>query len=128
MTTDGLLICVIPYHVPSFRENQTISKKMLDKCDVYFMPQETLRSGFINIELDEIVRNNGVSCYSPATLSTSPAGGRPSRRLTFDWKIKYDKSRFPTTNSDRILSLQLETASLQFGLLDVNLCYKRDTS
>ena len=78
-------------------------------------------------ELDDILQNNEISCHTPANLSTSLLGGRPSGGLAVIWKTKYNISCFPVFLTERIMGLLLKKASLKYALLNVYLPYEKST-
>ena len=118
---------IISYNVQSFRANKTTVKTLLEKCDIILL-QETLLSSFNVNELDGILQNNEISCHTPANLSTSLLGGRPSGGLSIIWKTKDNISCFPVFLTDRIMGLVLKTTSLKYALLNVYLPYEQSTA
>ena len=80
---------IISYIVQPFRVNKTTVKNLLEKCDI-ILTQESLLSALNKNELDGILQNIEISCYTPANLNTRLLGGRPFGGLAIIWKIKYN--------------------------------------
>ena len=53
---------------------------MLEKYDLLFL-QETLLAQFNANEPDQLTDNNAITCFTLATPSTFPNGGRPADGL-----------------------------------------------
>ena len=112
---------IISYNCQSFRSNIFVVKQLLEKCDVLFL-QETLLTEFNANELEQLIDNNTIACFTPATLSTSPNGERPKGCLAVFWKTSDTINFFPYTFTNRAMGLKVQIQSYSFVLLNVYLC------
>ena len=111
---------IISYNCQSFRSNISIVKQLLEKCDMLFL-QETLLTEFDANELDQLIDNNTIACFTPAIPSTSPNGGRPRGGLAVFWKTTDTINFFPIMFTNRVMGLKFQTLSHSFVLLNVGI-------
>ena len=112
---------IFSFNCQSFRSNISIVKQLLEKCDVLFL-QETLLTQFNANELDQLTDNNTIACFTPATPSTSPNGGRPRGGLAVFWKTSDTINFFPIMFTNRVMGLKVQTMSHPFVLPNTYLC------
>ena len=70
---------IVSYKCRSFRSNDSIVKQLLENYGVLFFRKLCLPT-------DDMTGNNTNTCFTPATPSTSPNGGRPAGGLAVFWK------------------------------------------
>ena len=95
---------IISYRVQSFCANKSTVKTPLEKCDIILL-QETLLSAFNVNEVDGILQNNEISCYTTVNISNSLLRGRPFRGLGIIWKTKDKISGFSAFLTEKIMGL-----------------------
>ena len=74
-------------------------------------------------EVDQLTDNNTIACFTPATPSTSPNGGRPRGDLAVFWKTTDTINFFPIMFTKRVMGLRVQTLSHSFVLLNVYLSF-----
>ena len=93
---------IVSYNCQSFRSSISIVKRLLEKSDVLFL-QKTLLNQFNANELDQLTDTDTIICFTPATASTSPNGGRQRGGLAKFWKSSDIINFFPIMFTNRVM-------------------------